>query len=105
MNLEEMSKDQLIEHIRKINSQLDNVVVLWGDKNVIHSTLEEVSRNEADQFTPEEVANAQIILEKEGAFDAFIDLLRTSFDRGGINHAISEKMSALMEETANRYRG
>ena len=104
MDLEQMSREELLEHVRELNRQMENVVVLWGGKKELRETLEEVSRNESNAYTQEEATNARIILESERGFEDFIELLRDSFERGGINYAISEKMSALMEETANRYR-
>ncbi len=40
--------------------------------------------------------------ENDGAFDEFIELVRESFERGGINYVLSEKVSAIMQEVAER---
>ena len=105
MDLESMGKEELIEYINKMKQDLENVIVFWGDKRAYLETFQEVARNEDGEYTDEEAGNARVILDAEGAFDDFIQLVRDSFERGGINYAISEKISALMQETASRYSG
>ena len=85
-----------------MESDLANVIVFWGDKRAYKETFEEVAKNEFGEYTEEEAQNAQTLLRNEGAFDLFITLVRDSFDRGGISYAISEKISALMQEAAER---
>lgn len=104
MDLEKLSREQLMQHLREMEAYLGNVIVLWGDKKQLRETLSLVSRNEGEEYTREEALNAKTILEAEGAFDQLIEMLRDSFDRGGINWAISEKMTAIMEEVAEKYR-
>lgn len=104
MQLSEMSREALIEHIQEIDEYLDNVIVLWGGKKQMRETLEEVAQNADQEFSPEEAGHAATILKTEGAFDEFIEMLRESFDRGGINFAISEKMSAIMQTIGEKHR-
>jgi hypothetical protein len=102
MDIATMTRDELIEHAKKMDEYIDNVVVLWGGKREFRETFEAVARNESGEYTEEEAANAKIILETDGAFDEFIEMVRDSFERGGINYVLSEKISALMEEVASR---
>ena len=104
MDIAKMTREELIDHIREMNDYIDNVVVLWGGKRQFRETFEAVARNESGEYTKEESANAKIIIETEGAFDEFIEMVRDSFERGGINYVLSEKISALMEEVASRYK-
>ncbi len=103
MDLEAMSREELINHIKEMNRQLANVIVLWGGIEEMRQTLRETAENKSGEYTAEEAKNAAIILEKDGAFEQFIQLIRDSFDRGGINYVLSEKISALMQEAASRY--
>jgi hypothetical protein len=104
MEYESMSRDELINHIKKMKTYMDNVLVFWGGRREFHQTLEEVARSDGGEFTDVEQTNAAIILKTEGAFDQLIELIRDSFERGGINYVVSEKVSALMEDVAERYR-
>ncbi len=104
MDFENMGKEELIEYINKMKQDLENVIVFWGDKRAYRETFREVAENEQGEYTAEEVRDARIILDREDAFDVFIELVRDSFNRGGISYAISEKISALMQEAASRYR-
>jgi hypothetical protein len=103
MELEEMSREQLIGLIREMQSYMDSVIVFWGDKKEFLETFKGIAANEGDEYTSEESACAKTIIEKDGAFDDFLELLRDSFDRGGINYAISEKINSIMEEVAGRH--
>jgi secreted Zn-dependent insulinase-like peptidase len=104
MQLSEMSREALIEHIREMDEYLDNVIVLWGGKKQLRETLGLVAKNADEEFNPEEAAYAATILKTDGVFEEFIEMLRESFDRGGINFAISEKMSAIMQTVAEKHR-
>jgi hypothetical protein len=105
MDIEAMSREELIDHIREMNHHLSNVIVMWGGIAEMRQTLEDTARNETGDYTEQEAANAALILQKDGAFDELIQLLRESFDRGGINYVLSEKITALMQEVATRYTG
>ncbi|MFH0823019.1 MAG: hypothetical protein V2B18_09730 [Pseudomonadota bacterium] len=125
MDFETMSKEELIEHLNRMGDLLkhvekldelvkrynemkeymDNVVYFWGGKKEFRESLSEVARNESQEYTKDESESAGVILETDGAFDVFIDLLRDSFERGGINYVVSEKVSAVMQEVARRYVG
>lgn len=104
MDLDKMNREELIQHINELNHYIDNVIVLWGNKSELKETFRQVAENKEGEFTEEEARNAATIVETEGAFDNFIELVRDSFDRGGINYVISEKISAIMEEVSRRYR-
>lgn len=104
MDFEGMDREQLIEELKELTRYMDNVVVFWGGKKEFKDTFSAVAANESDEYTPQEVENASLLMNSDGAFDAFIELVRDSFDRGGINYMLSEKISALMEEVADRYR-
>lgn len=104
MDFDAMSREQLIEELKELTRYMDNVVVFWGGKQEFKDTLSAVAANESQEFTKEESENASLIMDSDGAFDTFIELVRDSFDRGGINYMLSEKISALMEEVADRYR-
>lgn len=103
MNLENMNREELISHIREMNDYMENVVVFWGGKREFQETFRDVASNKEGEYSEQEAKNAALILEAQGAFDEFIKLLRDSFERGGINYMLSEKISALMEEVATRY--
>jgi len=98
-----MTREQLIEQLTQLMNYMDNVIVFWGGKKEMLEMFKQVAANEEGEYTQEEARNAAIILEKKGAFEEFIQLLQDSFERGGINYVISEKMSAIMEEVAQRY--
>ena len=104
MDLKDMSRDELIQKIEELSDFMENVLVFWGGKREYRKTLEEVASNEKGEYTEQEAQNAEIIVNQEGAFDLFVELVRDSFDRGGINYLISEKISVLMEEAASRYK-
>jgi hypothetical protein len=104
MDLENMSREELVSHIEEMNDYMENVIVFWGGKREFLKTFADVAANETQEYSDEEAKNASVILEAEGAFDEFIELIRDSFERGGINYMLSEKISALMEEVASRYQ-
>ncbi len=104
MELDTMSREALIQHIREMNDYLDNVIVLWGDKRELRETLTLVAENPDKEFTDQESTHAHIILNHDGAFEEFVEMLQESFDRGGINFAISESMSAIMQTVADKQR-
>jgi hypothetical protein len=104
MRLEDMSKRELIDRIKEMSEYMDNVVVFWGGRKEFRETFTDVSRNESGEYTEEEKRDAAILLEKGEAFEEFIRLVRDSFERGGINFVLSEKITALMQEAASRYR-
>ncbi len=103
MDLEDMSREELIQKIEEMSDFMENVLVFWGGKSEYRKTFEEVAKNEKGEYTDQEAQNADVIIQREGAFDAFVELVRDSFDRGGISYVISEKISVLMEEVASRY--
>lgn len=100
MNIQDMSREELIRYIDDMNEYMDNVIVFWGGKREFRETFREVAENKEGEYTAEEAANATTLLEAEGAFDDFIQMVRDSFERGGISYVLSEKISALMEEVA-----
>lgn len=100
MNIQDMSREELIRYIDDMNEYMDNVIVFWGGKREFRETFREVAENKEGEYTAEEAANAATLLEAEGAFDDFIQMVRDSFERGGISYVLSEKISALMEEVA-----
>ncbi len=102
MNFDDMGREQLIEQLKEINQYMDNIIVFWGGKKEFRETFRQVASNEEGEYSVEEVRNAKVILESDGAFDEFIELVRESFERGGINYALSEKVSAIMQEVAER---
>jgi hypothetical protein len=104
MDLDEMSREELVQHIKELNEYMENVIVFWGGKMEFRETFEQVARNNDKEYTEEEARNASIILDGDGAFDEFIALVRDSFERGGISYVLSEKISAIMEEVASRHR-
>jgi hypothetical protein len=104
MDFDSMSRQDLIKHINDVNDYMDNVIVFWGDKRELQVTFRKVAENRDGEFTEEESANASTILSAQGAFEEFIQFLRDSFERGGINYSISEKISAIMQEVADKYR-
>lgn len=104
MDLESMTREQLLHHIKELNEYMENVVVFWGGKREFRETFQQVARNSEGEYTDEEARNASILLEADGAFDSFVEMLRDSFERGGINYLLSEKISAIMDEVASKYR-
>jgi hypothetical protein len=104
MDLETMSREDLIRHIREMNDYMDNVIVFWGGKREYLDTLKEMAENANKEYSDSEMRDAKTILDTSGAFDEFIELLRDSFERGGINYLLAEKVSAIMEEVASRRR-
>jgi hypothetical protein len=103
MDLEDLTREDLIQQIREMNDYLDNVIVLWGGKREYLQTFEEIAENSSKEYSDEEMRNAKAILENPGAFDEFIELIRDSFERGGINYLLAEKISAIMEEVAAKH--
>ena len=103
MDLESMTREELIRQIREMTAYMDNVIIFWGGKQEFLETFRQVSENKGGEYTSEEARNASLILEADGAFDDFVELLRDSFERGGISYMLSEKISALMQEVADRY--
>lgn len=104
MDLETMSREDLIRHIREMNDYMDNVIVFWGGKREYLDTFKEIAENANKEYSDTEMRDAKTILATSGAFDEFIELLRDSFERGGINYLLAEKVSAIMEEVASRRR-
>jgi len=104
MDFSEMSREDLIKYIHDINDYMDNVIVFWGDKRELQATFRKVAENSDNEFTQKEADNASTILNSPGAFEEFIAFVRDSFDPGGINYLISEKISVIMEEIANKYQ-
>jgi hypothetical protein len=104
MDIEAMSREDLIVHLRQLTAHIDNVIVLWGGKRELKETLQHVAQNPDQEFTEEEAADAIAIVQHEGALEELIKMLRDSFERGGINFAISEKMSAIMQTVGGKYR-
>jgi hypothetical protein len=104
MDFDGLSREELVQHIQQMNDYMDNVIVFWGGKREFRETFEQVARNHEGEYTQEEARNASLILESDGAFDKFVELVRDSFERGGISYVLSEKISAIMEEVATRYR-
>ncbi len=104
MDLENLTREELIQRIRGMKRDMDNVLVFWGGRRQFRETLEEVARNEDGEYTAEEALNAATILKSDGAFEELIQLIRDSFEKGGINYAIAEKITALMDEVASRSR-
>ena len=103
MDFDGMSREELVQHMQEINDYMDNVVVFWGGKREFQETFEQVAGNQHGEYTEEEARNASVILESDGAFDEFVEMVRDSFERGGISYVLSEKISAIMEEVATRY--
>jgi len=99
-----MSREELLKHIKRLEDYNENVIVFWGGKRELRETLTLVKENKHGDYTQEEVHNASLILDTEAAFQTLIELLRESFDHGGINYVLSEKISAIMQEVADRYR-
>jgi hypothetical protein len=102
MNIDDMSREQLAEQLKALNEYMDNIIVFWGGKKEFMQTFRQVASNREGEYTADESRNAKTILESEGAFDEFIELVRDSFERGGINYVLSEKVSAIMQEVAER---
>jgi predicted ATP-grasp superfamily ATP-dependent carboligase len=102
MDLDELSREKLIQRIEELQNHVDNVIVLWGGKRELRSTLAQVAENKDGEYTQEEARNAEILVRSDEVFNEFIEMIRNSFERGGINYLISEKISDLMEEVASR---
>lgn len=103
MDLDGMSREELVQHVKELNDYMDNVIVFWGGKKEFRETFEQVAENQDKEYTEEEARNASAILKSDGAFDEFVNLVRDSFERGGISYVLSEKISAIMEEVASRH--
>lgn len=103
MDLEKATREELITELREMLEYMDNVIVFWGGKKEFRDTFAQVAQNADNEYTADEARNAKIILDSDGGFDTFLELVRESFDRGGINYMISEKVSSIMEEVARRY--
>ncbi|MBI5251847.1 MAG: hypothetical protein HY912_20330 [Desulfomonile tiedjei] len=104
MEFDKMSREGLIDQIREMNDYMDNVIVFWGGKREYLETFGEIAKNTDGEYSQDEMRCAQAILGSPEAFDEFIDLLRDSFERGGINYLLAEKVSAIMEEVASRHK-
>lgn len=104
MKYDEMSREELIRHIMELDAYHDNVIVFWGGKKEFQETFAQVIENKDGEYTAQEIQDASIILNTPGAFDDFVELVRDSFDRGGINYALSEKITSIMQEVADRHR-
>jgi hypothetical protein len=102
MDPDERSREELVQRIKEMKDYMDNVIVFWGGKREIRETLSQVAENKNGEYTEEEARNAGILFRSEAAFDEFIEMVRDSFERGGINYAVSEKISHIMEEVASR---
>ncbi len=102
MNFDDMTREQLVEQLKELREYMDNIIVFWGGKKEFRETFRQVAQNEDGEYTPDEAQNAKLILESDGAFDEFVELVRDSFERGGINYVLSEKVSAIMQEVAER---
>jgi hypothetical protein len=103
MDFEKMSRDEIIDYVRELNEYIDNIVVFWG-RSEFHDTFQDVAKNAEGEYTEEESRNAAIILDTQGAFDEFLQLLKDSFEKGGISYLVSERISALMQDVADRHR-
>ncbi|MDQ1238968.1 MAG: hypothetical protein QG577_1153 [Thermodesulfobacteriota bacterium] len=103
MKYDDMSREELIRHIIALEEYHENVIVFWGGKKEFRDTFAQVIDNRDGSYTEEEVQDASIILNTPGAFDDFVELVRDSFDRGGINYVLSEKISSIMQEVADRH--
>jgi len=104
MELNEISREELVQRIKEMQDYMDNVIVFWGGRREIRDTLAQVAENKDGEYTQEEVRNAGILIRSDEAFDEFIETVRNSFERGGINYAVSEKISAIMEEVASKHK-
>lgn len=102
MDYSAMTREELVKRLGELDSFMSDVVVFWGSKNGLRQTFEAVAENASEEYTDAEVENAKLLTEMPGAFNEFIQLVRDSFERGGINYAISEKISELMDEAAKR---
>lgn len=104
MELDEISREELVQRIKEMQDYMDNVIVFWGGRREIRDTLAQVAENKDGEYTQEEVRNAGILIRSDEAFDEFIETVRNSFERGGINYVVSEKISAIMEEVASKHK-
>jgi len=103
MDLADISREELIARLVELTDLVDNTIVLWGGKREFREMFSDVAKNEQGEYTDEEAKDAAVILESDGAFDSFVELVRDSFDRGGINYALQEKISIIMQEVARRH--
>jgi hypothetical protein len=103
-DLDEISREELVQRIKELKEYMDNVVVFWGGKREIRETLAQVAENKDGEYTAEEARSAGILMQSESAFNEFLETIRDSFERGGINYVISEKISAIMEEVASKHQ-
>ncbi|MBI4962879.1 MAG: hypothetical protein HY913_06365 [Desulfomonile tiedjei] len=104
MELDELSREELVQRIKEMKDHMDNVIVLWGGKREMRETLAHVEENKDGEYTEQEAGNAGILVRSGAAFNEFIEMIRLSFDRGGINYVVSEKLSDIMEEVASKYK-
>lgn len=104
MDYESLSREELIARLSALHEYMDNVIVFWGDKREFRDMFKAVAANEDGEYSAEEVKSARLILADDSAFEEFIELIRDSFDRGGINYAISEKISVIMQEVAEKHQ-
>lgn len=104
MKYDDMSREELIRHIIALDEYHENVIVFWGGKKEFGETFTQVVENKDGVYTEDEVQDASIILNTPEAFDDFVQLVRESFDRGGINYVLSEKITSIMQEVADRHR-
>jgi len=102
MNPQDMSHEELVRYVEEMNDYMDNVIVFWGGKREFRDTFRQVAENKDQEYTEEEARNAAILMQSEEAFEEFVQLVRDSFERGGISYVLSEKISAIMEEVASR---
>ncbi len=103
MDFETATREELIAEIKEMLEYMDNVVVFWAGKKEYKDTFAQVAENANNEYTAEEARNAKTILENDGAFETFLELVRESFEHGGINYMLSEKISSIIEEVARRY--
>ncbi len=103
MDYDKMTREELIAALRQFNADMENVIVVWGDQREYRQMFQDVAENANEDYTKEESKSANLLLETPGAFDRFIELIRESFDRGGINYAISENISFIMQEVAQQF--
>jgi hypothetical protein len=105
MDFDNVSREELIQQIREMNDYLENVIVFWGGKREYLETFRQIAESSpGDEYSDEEIRNAKAILESPSAYDEFVELVRDSFEKGGINYLLAEKISAIMEEVASRHR-
>ncbi len=103
MDLEQMTQEQLVARLRELNDYMNNVIVFWGGKKELRETFREVAENKEGEYTQDEAKNARTLLDNDAAYEELVEMIRDSFDRGGISYAVSEKISALMDEVCTRH--